>query len=210
VEVLGQQYSRDQRGSAAYRLQQPDPAVLRGHLAADGYRQGAGAEQRQEPAAGQQDLLLVGRQEAILMVDHLPRDDVQPAGVVGVAARVGPVGELLRIRRVGQLQVQDVSERILAGRQALRVRRRHPDQSRVGPLRASLKEPDAVDREGGGDRHSRDRERPAVQGDPVAGVNAERGREAALDHHRAGAYPAALGQFGLIDRGRCAHWRTLS
>ena len=95
-EVLGQEYCRDERGRAADRLQQPDPAVLLGHPAADDDRQAADGEQRQEPAAHEEDLLLVGHEEAVLAADHLPRDDIEAAGVVGVAAWVEPVGESLR------------------------------------------------------------------------------------------------------------------
>ena len=75
---------------------------------------------------------------------------------------------------------------------------------------------------GGGDRHARNLERAAVrhttvwplaanhepthtgpQGDLVPYAELERVGEAGLDDHSAVAYPAALGQLGLVDRGRC-------
>ena len=45
-------------------------------------------------------------------------------------------------------------------------------------------------------------DRPA-QGDRITGADAERVGEGGLDHHPAAAQPAALGQLGLVDRGRC-------
>src|SRR5918992_4204325 len=42
-----------------------------------------------------------------------------------------------------------------------------------------------------------------IRRDPIAGADAERVGEGGLDHHAALAQPAALGQLGLVDGGRC-------
>ena len=103
--------------------------------------------------------------------------------------------------RVGQLLMEKVGEGFLLWGEAQGVRLAEPDQAggyaegKAGHLR--------IRRRGGGDRDTGDPERPAVQGDPIAGADAERVGERGLDHHAAAAQPAALSQLGLVDRGRC-------
>ena len=130
------------------------------------------------------------------MLDVLPGRQ-ERRGVVerGVAERGGGVAvlESLRVRRIAELQIQDVAERFGAGGERNGVAPREPDHAGAA---------DGVEALGGADRDAGDPERAAVQPERVSDVEAERVGEAAVDHRPARADPPAGGERRLVDRRR--------
>src|SRR5579862_5156792 len=127
-EVLGQEHAGDQFRRAADRLEQAHPPELLGHPPTRQDGQAADGQQGQQPAPHQQDAALLLDQQAVLLADLLPRDQVRVPDVVPVVAARGElIGEGLRPIGAGQLQVQDVTQGRRARGQAAGVGPGQPD-----------------------------------------------------------------------------------
>ena len=201
-DVFGEQHGGDQAGCAADGLEQSDAPDLLGHPASDEHGDAGHGEQAEQPAAGQQGSPLVSHHVGARIADPLPGLQHRAVRTGGARERGVLVDEGRGCGRVGQLQVQDVGQRLRLWREAPRIRLREPHQAgrlaqaaQAGQLR--------IRRRGGGDRDAGDLEPPALQRDRIAGANAERVGEGGLDHHAAVSDPAALGEPRLVDRGPC-------
>ena len=209
-DVLGEQHGGDQARRAADRLEQSDAPDLVGHPASDEHRDAGHGEQAEQPAAGQQGAPLVPHQ-VVARARGCPARPAACGGSGSEARRaaagrpgVGVVlgGERRGRGRVGQLQVQDVGELLSRRREAAGIRPGEPDQAgracrRRGRTRSGYGAAAAVTATPA-TRNDRPLER-----DRITGADAERVGEGGLDHHAAVAHPAALGQLGLVEPGRC-------
>ena len=118
-----------------------------------------------------------------------------------VFGRVVRLGERRGCGRVGQLQVHDVGR----GSRACGARLRMSallSQTRPAGTQWARQVTSGYGAAAAVTATPATRNAPAP-GDRITGADAERVGESGFDHHSAAAQPAALGELGLVDRGRC-------